>query len=119
MDPTVPLAAAIALLAIIAVFQMCIWLEMQWQTRQREELNCLLIMALFRMSKKEIAALEEHARCVDGLGAALLAMLRERASDSALTVNVACEGSEPPAQPAVEPPAPQAETDGQTNKSSG
>jgi hypothetical protein len=118
MDPTVPLATAIALLAIIAVFQMCIWLEMQWQTRQREELNRLLIMALFRMSKKEIAALEENARRVDGLGAVLLSALRERASDPALTANVVSNGDELPAHPAVEPPAPRAETDGPTSRSS-
>jgi hypothetical protein len=112
MDPSAPLGAALTFLLVIALFQLHVWVELKWQSRRRETLNRLLIMALLRMSKKEIAALEEHARRVDGFGAVLLATLRERASDPVLTANVASdEQAEVSVHPAVDPSAPRVETD--------
>lgn len=112
MDPSASLGAAIAFLLAIALFQLHVWVELKWQARRREALNRLLIMTLLRMSKKEITALEDHARRVDGLGAVLLATLRERASDPVLTANVASdEQAEISAQTAVDPSTPRVETD--------
>lgn len=42
-------------------------LEVRAQWKQREDLNRLLILALFRMSKRQIGATEEQTRHIDAL----------------------------------------------------
>jgi hypothetical protein len=70
MDPSLFLTAILATIFIGLTLLLLVLAELRAQWRQREELNRLLIMALFRISKGEM-------RRADALEGAVLRAMRE------------------------------------------
>ena len=68
MDYAFPIGVAVAFLGLILAMLFLCYMELQKHAHQREELNRMLIMALFRMSKKQIKAIEEQSQRIDALG---------------------------------------------------
>jgi hypothetical protein len=66
----------------------CILLDIRAQAEERKELNRLLIMALFRMSKDQIKTLEDQTRHMDAASIALLRALRQGDASPALLAEV-------------------------------
>jgi hypothetical protein len=77
-------AVVLAALTIVLL----VLFEIRAQGREREELNRLLITALFRMSKDQIKALEDQTRHADALGVALLRALRQGNASPALLAEI-------------------------------
>jgi hypothetical protein len=76
MDLAFVLQVAAVMLALAGASLWFIGAELRWQTRRREEQHRELLLALFRISKGQIRALDERARRGDELSSALLHALR-------------------------------------------
>jgi hypothetical protein len=105
-------AAIFAALFLGLTLLTCILLDIRAQAEERKELNRLLIMALFRMSKDQIKTLEDQTRHADAVGIALLRALRGGNASPALLAEVRREMEQPrtlpqggEAPPAELPPA--------------
>jgi hypothetical protein len=61
------LVSVVAFISVGLSVVVLVLLELRAQWKQREDLNRLLILALFRMSKRQIATLEEQTRHIDVL----------------------------------------------------
>jgi hypothetical protein len=89
MDEAVIYYEAVTILVTLGLTLISvIMFELRAQTKQREELNRLLIMSLFRMSKEQLKALEDQTRHVDALGGVLLRALRQGNVEPALLAEV-------------------------------
>jgi hypothetical protein len=111
------LAALVAFLSIGMAVSLLVLLELRAQWRQRDELNRLLIMSLFRMSKAQIRSTEEQTRRIEAalggrcLDPALLAEAGRERSASSHDVEAVAEDeafeeeSEPQARRRVQPGA--------------
>jgi hypothetical protein len=62
----------IALLSVILAIMLLLHVELRWQARQREDLTRMLILALFRISRKQLAALEAQRQRGEALSANVL-----------------------------------------------
>jgi hypothetical protein len=112
-------AVITGLLIFTLTMTCCIMFDLRAQEKQREELNRLLIMSLFRMSKDQIKALEDQTRHMDVLGGVLLRALRQGNVEPALLAEVEREvervasltredGTPPTALPPGKPTDPEA-----------
>lgn len=71
MDDKEFLFTLVSLVSVGITFVMLLFMEVRAHWRQREELNKLLIVALFRMSNRQIKAAEEQTKRLDALLSAL------------------------------------------------
>jgi hypothetical protein len=67
MDLAYALQAVVVFLSLILCVMFLLWAEIRWHARQREELTHLLIFSLFRLSKKQRAAMKEQLPAREGL----------------------------------------------------
>jgi len=70
MDYAFPIGVAVVFLGLILAMLFLCFMELQKHAKQREELNRMLIMALFRMSRKQTKAIEEQSHKIEALGVA-------------------------------------------------
>lgn len=89
MDEAAIYYEVVTTLVTIGLTMICIIMfHLRAQDKQREELNRLLILSLFRMSKDQIKALENQTRHMDALGVVLLRSLQKGNVEPALLAEV-------------------------------